>query len=132
MHVIMTMMNTMRKVNKQCITPIVIFKYTYIIIGLFEVQIEPTSTMMTSAATSEDTVPLSQQLPLSVPSSSDGVDASTTTEEGQPWMIEQSAEVSKCRGFVMNTCGCTKQVESLAAHCSQRNIMWICGLKLHF
>ena len=71
-------------------------------------QIEPTSTMMTSAATSEDTVPLSQQLPLSVPSSSDGVDASTTTEEGQPWMIEQSAEVSKSRGFVMNTCGCTK------------------------
>ena len=87
--------------------------------------------MMTSAATSEDTVPLSQQLPLSVPSFSDGVDASITTEEGQPWMIEQSAEVSKCRGFVMNTCGCTK-VESLAAHYSQRNIMWICGLKLHF
>ena len=52
--------------------------------------------MMTSAATSEDTVPLSQQLPLSVPSFSDGVDASITTEEGQPWMIEQSAEVSKC------------------------------------
>ena len=96
MHVIMTMMNTMRKVNKQCITTIVIFKYTYIIIGLFEVRIEPTSTMMTSAATSEDTVPLSQQLPLSVPSFSDGVDASITTEEGQPWMIEQSAEVSKC------------------------------------
>ena len=33
------------------------YKYTYIIIGLLEVQIEPTSTMMTSA---EDTVPLSQ------------------------------------------------------------------------
>ena len=102
----MTMMITMRMVNIQRMTYWIVLQ-VYIIIGLFEEQIEPTPTMVPTAVRSKEPIPQSQQLPLPVPSFSDVVATSTTTE-GQPWMIEQSAELSKCREFVMNTCGCTR------------------------
>ena len=73
---------------------------------------EPTPTPVTSdeptptPVTSDETIP-SQQLSLPVLSSSSETDGSATTQD-QPWMIQQSAELSKCREFVRTTCGCRR------------------------
>ena len=70
---------------------------------LFEEHIEPTPTVETP----EESILPSQQLALPTPSSSHDVNQSGTTQD-QPWILQQSAELSKCREFVRTTCGCTK------------------------
>ena len=79
------MMITMRMVNIQCMIIILIVIQVYIMICLFEEQIDPTLTTVPTAVRSEELIPQSQQLPLPEPSFSDVVATSTTTE-GQPTM----------------------------------------------
>ena len=72
----------------------------------------PTPTPVTSdestptPVTSDEPI-RSQQLPSPALSSSNEANSSETTRD-QPWMLQQSADLSKCREFVRTTCGCTR------------------------